>query len=46
MIQYIEGKTCYQLKFNVKLYASYHFALQPPRPRVTPVLQAKYIAYI
>ena len=46
MIQYIKGKTCYQLRFNVKLHASYHSALQPPRPWVTPVLQAKYSLYI
>ena len=46
MIQYIKGKTCYQLIFNVKLHASYYFALQPPRPWVTPVLQAKYSLYI
>ena len=43
---YIMGKTCYQLRFNVKLHTSYHFALQPPRPWVTPVLQAKYSLYI
>ena len=46
MIQYINGKMCYQLRFNVKLHASYSFALQPPRPWVTPVLQAKYSLYI
>ena len=46
MKQYIQGKTCYQLRFNVKLHASYYFALQPPRPWVTPVLQTKYSLYI
>ena len=46
MIQYIKGKTCYQPRFNVKLHAPYSFALQPPRPWVTPVLQAKYSLYI
>ena len=46
MIQYIKGKTCYQLRFIAKLHASYHFALQPPRPWVTPVFQAKYSLYI
>ena len=46
MIQYIKGKTRYQLRFNVKLHASYRFALQPPRPWVTPVLQTKYSLYI
>ena len=45
MIQYIKGKTRYQLRFNVKLHASYRFALQPPRPWVTPVLQAQYSLY-
>ena len=46
MIQYIKGKTCYQLRFNVKLHASsYRFALQPPRPCVASVLQAKYSLY-
>ena len=46
MIQYIKGKTRYQLRFNVKLHASYRFALQPPRPWVASVLQAKYSLYI
>ena len=46
MIQYIKGKTCYQLRVNVKLHASYRFALQPPRPWVIPVLQVKYSLYI
>ena len=46
MIQYIMGKTRYQLRFNAKLHASYRFALQPPRPWVTPVLQTKYSLYI
>ena len=46
MIQYIKGKTRYQLRFNVNLHASYRFALQPPRPWVTPVLQTKYSLYI
>ena len=46
MIQYIKRKTRYQPRFNVNLHAPYSFALQPPRPWVTPVLQAKYSLYI
>ena len=46
MTQYIKEKTCYQLRFNLKLHASYRFARQPPRPWVTPVLHAKYSLYI
>ena len=42
----IKGKARYQLRFNVKLHAPYSFALQPPRPWVTPVLQTKHSLYV